>query len=117
MTNRSFNAVFILLQPVVGAFSIPGVEPSPLLLRQLVGLLDQPSITDMNEWQGKLKYSEKNLPQCRSVHHRSHMTPPGAELGSLRREAGDYSPGARQIVGRYLHIKKTVREQRFHLCT
>jgi hypothetical protein len=39
------------------------------------------AISVMNEWQGKPKYSEKNLPQCRSVHYRSHMTLPGLEPG------------------------------------
>jgi hypothetical protein len=45
-----------------------GVEPSPLLLRSLMGLLYQPwmidghvcrDISGINEWKGKLKYSEE----------------------------------------------------------
>jgi hypothetical protein len=48
-----------------------GVEPSPLLLRSLVGLLYQSWITDgedcegiggTNDCQGKSKYSEKTCP-------------------------------------------------------
>jgi hypothetical protein len=38
---------------------------------------------------GKPKNSEKNLPQCHSVHHESHMDRLGPELGSLRLETGD----------------------------
>jgi hypothetical protein len=60
-----------------------GVEPSPLLLRPLIGLLYKPWITDgdncgeisgMNERQGQSKYSEKTLSQYLSVHHRYHVT-------------------------------------------
>jgi hypothetical protein len=45
-----------------------GLEPSSLLLRAFIGLLYQPWMTDgdyceeisgMNEWQGKLNYSEE----------------------------------------------------------
>jgi hypothetical protein len=48
-----------------------GVEPSPLLLQPFIGLLYQPwlidgddcrAISGINEWQGKLKYSEKSAP-------------------------------------------------------
>jgi hypothetical protein len=49
------------------------VEPSPLLLRPLIGLLYQSLMVDddgddcgavrgMNDWQGKLKCSEKTFP-------------------------------------------------------
>jgi hypothetical protein len=50
-----------------------GVEPSQLLLRPLLGLLYQPyiidgddcgAVTEMNEWQGNLKYSVKISPSA-----------------------------------------------------
>jgi hypothetical protein len=46
----------------------------------------------MNEWMwsiggmmptGKLKYSKKNLNQCHSVHHKSHMDWPETGPGPL----------------------------------
>jgi hypothetical protein len=60
-----------------------GVEPGPLLLRLFIGLLCQPWMTDgddcgtiggMSEWHGETEIFEGNLPQCHSVHQRSHMT-------------------------------------------
>jgi hypothetical protein len=35
-------------------------------------------------WQGKTKYSEKNLSQCHFAHHKSHMDGPGIEPGPPR---------------------------------
>jgi hypothetical protein len=63
-----------------------GVEPSPLLLRPVIGPLyqlwmidddDCGAISGMNEWQVLCE----NLPQCRSVHHWPHMTSLGLETG------------------------------------
>jgi hypothetical protein len=53
--------------------SCAAVEPSPLLLMPLSGLLYQPwmtngndcgAISGMNEWQGKPKYTEKTCPSA-----------------------------------------------------
>jgi hypothetical protein len=49
-----------------------GVEPSPLILLPLIGLLYQPWMIDgghcgavrMNEWQGKPKYSARTCPRA-----------------------------------------------------
>jgi hypothetical protein len=41
-------------------------------------------ISGMNEWQGKPEFSERNLHQCRSVHHRPRMTSLGFEPGQPR---------------------------------
>jgi hypothetical protein len=38
---------------------------------------------------GKPKYSEKNLPQCHFVHHKSHMDRLGIEPVPQRWEAGN----------------------------
>jgi hypothetical protein len=75
------------------------MEPSPLLLRPLMGLVYQSQITDddddecgatgeMNEWQGKPKYSEKAYPSVPL----STINPtwrPRLESGPPRWEAGD----------------------------
>jgi hypothetical protein len=70
-----------------------GVEPSPLLLRPVIGLLYQPWMiygddcgvtSGINGGQGKPKYSEKNLPPCRSLHHRSRAQTLAAAVGSRR---------------------------------
>jgi hypothetical protein len=74
-----------------------GVEPSPLLLRPLAGLLCQPWMTDgdvcgaisgMYEWQGKPKYSEvtATVPLCpRQIPNNLTWTrAQAAAVGSLR---------------------------------
>jgi hypothetical protein len=38
----------------------------------------------MNEWQGKLKYWEETLTQCRFVHHKYYLIWPGLEPGPSR---------------------------------
>jgi hypothetical protein len=45
-------------------------------------------------WQSKTEVlgGEKNLSQCHSVHHKSHMDWPGIETGPPRWEAADYPP-------------------------
>jgi hypothetical protein len=41
-----------------------------------------------NDWQGETEALGENLPQCRFVHHKSHMLP-GREPGPPRWEASD----------------------------
>jgi hypothetical protein len=41
----------------------------------------------------KLKNLKRNLSQCHSDHHKSHMNFPGCELGPLRRETANLSHG------------------------
>jgi hypothetical protein len=64
-----------------------GMEPSPLLLRQRLGLLYQPRMVDaddcgatcgINEWQGKPKYLEETSPNAPL----STTNPTRLELGS-----------------------------------
>jgi hypothetical protein len=59
------------------------VEPSPLLLRTFIGLFyqhwmidvnDYRAISGMNELAEETEVMGDNLPQRRSVHHRSPMT-------------------------------------------
>jgi hypothetical protein len=44
---------------------------------------------DDDDWQRKAKYEEENLPHCRFVKNKSHMTRPGLEHGPPQWEAGD----------------------------
>jgi hypothetical protein len=46
-------------------------------------------------WQGKPKYSEKDLPQCHFHHHNSHMDWPGVVLWPLLWQAADWQPQPR----------------------
>jgi hypothetical protein len=64
-----------------------------LALRPPVGLLCQPRVIIMMEklveWlAGETEVLWENLPQCRFVHHKTHMLP-GREPGPLRWEASD----------------------------
>jgi hypothetical protein len=66
------------------------------VLRPLTGILFIPHMIDEyveSQWNGndraKQKNSEKNLSQCHSVLHKSHMDWPGREPGPPREEAGD----------------------------
>jgi hypothetical protein len=53
-----------------------GVEPSPLLMRPLIGLLYQYCMIGGDDCgvAGETEVLGGNLPQCGSVHHKSHMT-------------------------------------------
>ena len=64
----------------------------PFILISLSIGMTTPSVTDerpslahcMNADRRKLKYSDKNLPQCHFIHHKSHTNWPGIEPGCLR---------------------------------
>jgi hypothetical protein len=70
------------------------------VLRPIAGLLSQPRMIGAGDCGeiGRMKSDKgnrstrkkkKNLPQRHFVHHKSHMTRPGFEPGSLRWEASD----------------------------
>jgi hypothetical protein len=78
--------------------SFVGVEPSPLLLRQFIGLLyqrwvidgdDCETVSGRNEWQEKLKYSEETCPSAAlatadRTHDLARTRTPVAAVGSRR---------------------------------
>jgi hypothetical protein len=69
-----------------------GVQLGPLGTAATNGLLCQPRVIMMEklvEWlEGETEVLWENLPQCRYVHHKSHMLP-GREPGPPRWEASD----------------------------
>jgi hypothetical protein len=72
-----------------------GSKQGPLRTTANSGLLYMPRVIVRLEnlwnedWQGKPKYSEKNLPQRHFVQHKSHLTRPEREPGPPRWEAND----------------------------
>jgi hypothetical protein len=79
--------------------SVAQVEPNPLVLRPYVGLLYKPwmigddecgAIREMNEWQGKLKYSEETYPSAALA-----TTDPTLDLPQSRTRAA--SVGSRRL--------------------
>jgi hypothetical protein len=77
----------IFLIGIVGG----GVQLGPLSTAATNGLLCQPRVimmmVELVEWlAGEAEALGENLPQCRFVHHKTHMLP-GLEPGPPRREA------------------------------
>jgi hypothetical protein len=75
-----------------------GVEPSPLLLQPLIGLLRQPwmmdgddcgAVSGMNEWQGKSEYWKETCPSAALSTTDPTLLDPGSNPGPPRWEAGD----------------------------
>jgi hypothetical protein len=66
------------------------------------------------DWQGKLKYSEKNLSQRYFVHHKSHLTDPGSNpgrrVGKPATNRLSYSAAYHQNVSIYLNENSGISE-------
>jgi hypothetical protein len=87
--------------------SFLGVRLSPLAASAAILPLYQLQITDKyGELAWETEILEENIPHCRFIHHKSHMTWPGIEPGTPRWECGDWPPELRQSLKCYHSAKR-----------